>query len=173
VGDIKLQLAVAAEVIFQLELARESRSLSDQENLLLSNLKSRFLGLSTLNKIKIRQRSRLTWLKEGEVDSKLFHIKANSRRRKNYIQSLQTPLGVAISAQDKEDELFRFFKTRLGANVQRSLGLNWAALGLPSLDLSELEEDFSEEEIKATIFSLPPKKAPGPDGFIGSFFKVS
>lgn len=80
---------------------------------------------------------------------------------------------MAISAQDKEDELFRFFKSRPGTNNQRSLGLNWAALGLQSLDLSELEEDFSEEEIKATIFSLPPEKAPGPDGFIGSFFKVS
>jgi hypothetical protein len=115
VGDIKLQLAVATEVIFQLEVAQESRVLADGERALLSNLKNRILALSVLNKIQIRQRSRLTWIKEGDVNSKFFHIKANSRRRKNFIQSLQTPSGIAISAQDKENELYRFFKERLAS----------------------------------------------------------
>lgn len=55
VSDIKLQFAVATEVIFQLDVAQESRILSDEERQLLSNLKSRVLGLSVLNKIKIRQ----------------------------------------------------------------------------------------------------------------------
>jgi retron-type reverse transcriptase len=119
---------------------------------------------------------RLTWLKEGDVNSKFFHIKANTRRRKNYIHSLQTLSGVAVSAQDKEEELFRFFKERLGTNFQRTLSLNWSLLHLlhlPSLDLNELEEDIAEEELKSIIFDLPPKKAPGPDGFIGAFFKTA
>lgn len=101
VGDIKLQLAIASEVILRLEIAQETRLLSDGERHLLSNPKSRFLGLSVLNKIQIRQRSRLTWLKEGDVNSKFFHIKANSRRRKNYIHSLQTPSGIAISSRQR------------------------------------------------------------------------
>lgn len=173
VGDIKLQLAVAMEVVFQLEVAQETRTLSNEERLLISNLKSRILALAVLNKIKIRQRSRQTWLKEGDVNSKFFHIKANSRRRKNFIHSLQTPSGVAISAQDKEEELFRFFKERLGTCFQRSSGINWNVLDLPSLDLADLEEDISEEELKEIVLSMPPEKAPGPDGFIGAFYKMA
>lgn len=42
VGDIKLQLAVASEVIFQIEVAQETRTLSNEERLLISNLKTKF-----------------------------------------------------------------------------------------------------------------------------------
>lgn len=132
VGDIALQFAVATVVIFQLDVAQESRSLSDKERLLIFNLKSRVLGLAVLNKIKIRQRSRLTWIKEGDVNSKFFYLKANSRRRKNFIQSLQTPTGIAVTNQDKEEELYRFYKERLGTNFQRSVRLNWNSLQIPS-----------------------------------------
>lgn len=138
-GDIKLQLAVASEVVFQLDVAQETRTLSDDERLLVSNLKNRILALSVLNKIQIRQRSRQTWIKEGDVNSKFFHIKANSRRRKNFIQSLHTPSGIAISAQDKEEELLRFFKERIGTRFQRTSGINWNMMDLLSLDLGDLE----------------------------------
>lgn len=36
-----------------------------------------------------------------------------------------------------------------------------------------LEEEFTEEEMKEVIFGLHSEKAPGPDGFIGKFFKVA
>jgi hypothetical protein len=31
---------------------------------------------------------------------------------------------------------------------------------------------FDEQEIKEVVFPLPSVKAPGPDGFIGAFFKA-
>ena len=40
------------------------------------------------------------------------------------------------------------------------------------IDLSILEEPFTEEEIWATIQSLPADRAPGPDGFTGRFYKT-
>lgn len=173
VGDIRLQFAIANEVIFQLEVAQESRLLSDEERSLIAELKVKVLGLAVLNKIRIKQRSRLTWLKVGDVNSKFFHLKANYRRRKNYIQSLTTPDGIATSTADKHAELHRFFSARFGLNQPRDLGLIWKNINFPSFDLSELEADISEEELKATINCLPPEKAPGPDGFTGSFFKVA
>jgi hypothetical protein len=50
-------------------------------------------------------------------------------------------------------------------------GINWAGLGYQPHDISELEADFTDDEIKHAIFSMPSVKAPGPDGFIGAFFK--
>jgi len=38
------------------------------------------------------------------------------------------------------------------------------------LDLSILDEPFTEQEIWATIRSLPADRAPGPDGYTGQFY---
>jgi hypothetical protein len=38
-------------------------------------------------------------------------------------------------------------------------------------DLHELVSDPSEYEIKVVVMATAPEKAPGPDGYIGAFFK--
>lgn len=101
IGDLRLRLAIANEVIFQLDVAQESRSLSDVEQWLLKELKRKVLGLASMEKIRIRQRSRLTWIKCRDVNSKYFHLKANSRKRKNFINALQTPTGTAVTTDKK------------------------------------------------------------------------
>jgi hypothetical protein len=44
-------------------------------------------------------------------------------------------------------------------------------MGYLQRDLSDLEMPFSLEELKKAVFSLPAEKAPGPDGFIGRFYR--
>uniref|UniRef100_J3L0J0 CCHC-type domain-containing protein n=1 Tax=Oryza brachyantha TaxID=4533 RepID=J3L0J0_ORYBR len=148
IGDIRLQFAVANEVIFQLDKAQEFRALSKEERKLHTDLKSKALGLAVLNKIRIRQRSRQTALKDGDVNSKYFHLKANGRRRKNYIQTLQSPTGLAVSVQEKNAELHRFFSERLATNQQRLCTINWDAINFPTFDLANLEADITEDELQ-------------------------
>src|SRR3954470_11545342 len=50
---------------------------------------------------------------------------------------------------------------------------NWEMLGLPTMELQDLEDPFSMEELKRAVFSTAVDKAPGPDGFSGGFFKTS
>ncbi|WVZ83679.1 hypothetical protein U9M48_030804 [Paspalum notatum var. saurae] len=47
-----------------------------------------------------------------------------------------------------------------------------ASLGLDPLDLSALDEPFSEEEVLEAIHAMPADRAPGPDGFTGAFYKA-
>jgi mannosylglycoprotein endo-beta-mannosidase len=44
-------------------------------------------------------------------------------------------------------------------------------MGYLQRDLSDLETPFSLEELKKAVFALPAEKAPGPDGFIGRFYR--
>jgi regulator of replication initiation timing len=97
VGTLSQQIALAKEVIGQLDVAEESRALSTEERHLRRRLRSSYLGLLSLQKIKLRQRARLTWIKTADANNKLFHIRANGRRRKLHIQSLHTLGGIAIT----------------------------------------------------------------------------
>lgn len=40
-------------------------------------------------------------------------------------------------------------------------------------DLEDLDAPFTEQEIHAVVKEMPLEKAPGPDGFIGAFYKKS
>ena len=120
------------------------------------------MGLAAIEKSRIRQKSRLTNIKCGNANTKLFHIRASSRARKNYIQCLHEDNEIALTHKDKEIVVGDYFKNHLGSMVPRPSTFLWSALGYNPRDLSQLEVPFTQEE---------RDKAPGPDGFIGVFFK--
>ena len=79
IGNVKLQIAIALEVIKQLDIAMETRALSDAERALRKCLKKKLLGLSSLERTIARQRSRLLQLREGDRNTRLFHQQASHR----------------------------------------------------------------------------------------------
>jgi hypothetical protein len=54
----------------------------------------------------------------------------------------------------------------------RSRDFNWDNIPNPEFDLTSLADDFMEVEVHEAIKSIPPDKAPGPDGFTSLFFKA-
>ena len=82
-SETKLQLHMALDVILQLDKAQENRVLAPDELELRKKLKQRVLGLSVLERARKRQASRITNIKLGDANTKYFHLKVNSRRRKN------------------------------------------------------------------------------------------
>ena len=67
--------------------------------------------------------------------------------------------------------LYEHYNSILGSSFERTRRIHLNAIGLPSLDLSDLEVLFNEEEIGAVVMDLPNDKASGPDGFTGLFYK--
>ena len=103
----------------------------------------------------------------------MFHAQARHRKRKNFIAKLTTDDGIILTKrEEKEQNIFEFYNSLLGRSVDREMTVNLPELGMPNIDLHDLEAPFSEEEVWKTIKSLPSDKAPGPDGFTGKFYKV-
>jgi hypothetical protein len=83
IGNIKTKLAVAKKTIWLLDQAQEQMSISQAEVDFRLRLKEAYLGLLTMEKIRARQRARLTNIKYGDVNSKLFYLMANGRKQKS------------------------------------------------------------------------------------------
>jgi hypothetical protein len=68
---------------------------------------------------------------------------------------------------------WQFYNNLLGTAGQRDLTLNLEVFHRPSVDLSNLDQFISEEEIWSTIKALPPDKALGQDRFTGRFYRAA
>ena len=170
-GNLQLRLEIVKEILKLLDGAQEQRVLTPEELEFRRFLKAKSLNLAAIQRSRARQHSRLTWLRKGDACTRLFMLHANNRRKKHFIPSLATASGIASSHQRKEVIVFDHFVNLLGKAQERSLSFNWANLGYQPHNLSELEDPFEEEEIKNTVMHLPAEKSPGPDGFIGLFYK--
>jgi hypothetical protein len=150
---------------------RSSEPFSADEALLKHHLKSRILGLAAIEKSRARQRSRLTWIKKGDANTTYFHVMANVWKNKNHIVSLKNDTETVSSQSEKHRLTFEHFQHHIGTCCQRKCHINFAAIQWQPRQLQHLEIPFSEHEVHATIQAMPKMKAPGPDGFIGCFFK--
>jgi hypothetical protein len=89
VGNIKFQITGAKEVIFRLEAAQDTRSLSVTDVALRQFLKMRYLGLTSLERTMARQRPSMHKLNKGDANTKFFQLHVNQCRRRNHIGMLQ------------------------------------------------------------------------------------
>jgi len=79
---------------------------------------------------------------------------------------------VITKHDEKEQNIFNFYRNLLGECLDREATVNLEELNLPRIDLAELDAPSTEEEVWKTIQSSPTDKAPGPDRFTGKFYKV-
>jgi hypothetical protein len=76
IGHVASQLALAREILHRLEIAQDLRLLSPLEDWLRCGLKKHSLALSFFKRTIARSRSRISWLREGDANTKLFHMHA-------------------------------------------------------------------------------------------------
>jgi hypothetical protein len=166
------QLALTKEVLHRLEMTQDIRVLIQVEIWLKNRLKKKALLLSSLMRSMARLRSRISWLKEGDANTKLFHLHARHCKRKNFVSRLVDGYYTLTSHDEKAACVDPFYTNLIGKSVDRDRVIDLEALGMPTFELSELDAPFSEQEVEDIIKSLPADKAPGPDGFTGRFYKV-
>ncbi|CAM8983245.1 unnamed protein product [Rhodiola kirilowii] len=123
------------------------------------------------------QRSRVSWMKEGDNNTKYFHHKANSRRRMNQITSLLSQEGVQCDVQaDIQSIAVAYFATIFSSqHSSPAFNIDYDLGHVPSKVTDEhnslLNEPYSEREIFVALSQLYPSKASGLDDFHAGFFQ--
>jgi hypothetical protein len=171
VGNIKMKIAIANTLILRLDVAQERRMLTPVESWLRKMLKQSVLGLASLERTMARQRSRIRWLREGDANTALFHAVANGRRVKNHIASVKIGDELVTDQEEKVEAFTKAFAQLLGRMQPQEYTMELGELDIPTADLQELDEMFSEEEIWGVVKDLHPDRAPGPDGFTRAFYQ--
>jgi hypothetical protein len=90
---------------------------------------------------------------------------------KNHIVLLRNVTEIVGSQSGKHRLTNEHFKQHIGTSSQHSHHIDSDAIQWQPRQLHHLELPFWEQEVKTTIQAMPNMKAPGPDEFIGIFFK--
>ncbi|KAL6190713.1 hypothetical protein ACLB2K_037107 [Fragaria x ananassa] len=122
-----------------------------------------------------KQRSRISWLDHGDMNTHFFHQTATSNRRRNKILQMRDDNGNWITTEPEIVAHFNdYFQNMYTAtdlsNVEEVLSFVENKV-TPKINES-LMLDVTMEEVNAAVFDLGAFKAPGPDGFSGSFYQA-
>ena len=97
------------------------------------------------------------------MNTKLFQVVASGRKSKNFVPKVRHGSEI-ITEQGRIMEVFsEAYDNLLDKAPARDHTLDLDYLDMSQLDLTELQEIFTENEIWQVIKELPPDRAPGPD----------
>ncbi|XXG49420.1 hypothetical protein AAC387_Pa02g3610 [Persea americana] len=152
-------------------LLRGSR---DQEGIdEFTEAKNRYNALLHSHEVFWKQRSKSFWLKEGDMNSRYFHMTASARKRKNTFVKLCNNHGQWCLTPDEIDsmivEYFRNLFTSSGCQGEEVL--NCVEMKVSSEQNSMLMAPFSAIEVKEALFGMHPDKSPGPNGMNPAFYQ--
>ncbi|XP_057428472.1 uncharacterized protein LOC130721892 [Lotus japonicus] len=121
-----------------------------------------------------KQRSRATWLRDGDKNTRFFHQKATQRRKRNMIEKIEDDRGKEY-IEDRDiarvliDYFVQLFATSHPVGIEDVTSL--VANRLTGAHLQILEDPFTKEEVTKALFQMHPTKAPGIDGFPALFYQ--
>jgi hypothetical protein len=122
-----------------------------------------------LNRYKEQNKKELL---EGANNTRYYHSKANGRRRKTLIISLNQDEGVIEGQENLKRYITDFYRKLFGNLDLTNIRFNNFGIDrLTTYDCEMLREDFTMDELKAVVFEMAANKAASPYGFNAEFIK--
>ncbi|KAG7552176.1 hypothetical protein ISN45_Aa06g027810 [Arabidopsis thaliana x Arabidopsis arenosa] len=143
-----------------------------------SSAKDIWSGLCLTEESFFRQKSRIRWMGEGDLNTSFFHSVTTARNVENAIRHLLKPDRSYTSSLQEVHELavnhFSGILTTIRGQYCPALPgfLNFLIHSTCSdVQQEALFSTFTGEDIRSCLFKMPLNKTPGPDGFPVEFFK--
>ncbi|PRQ56718.1 putative RNA-directed DNA polymerase [Rosa chinensis] len=122
-----------------------------------------------------RQRAKVFWLKDGDLNTKFFHQRVKNRKKKNTLTGLFNNDGVwSTEVEELEDIVLHYFNDLFTSSYPEDFQniLEGVLHGVSEVDNRALTRRIDKEEVFAAIKNMHPSKSPGPDGFSQCFFQT-
>ncbi|KAG7588741.1 Zinc finger CCHC-type superfamily [Arabidopsis suecica] len=154
-------------------LSTPSDSLFRQEHV--ARKKWKFFAIAL--KSFYRQKSRIKWLKEGDANTRFFHMAVIAHHSKNLIKYLRGEDDSKVeNVQQIKDMIITYYTHLLGTESDSVMPLSIEDIKsihpfcCDDTLAARLSAIPTDEEISQCVFSMPKNKAPGPDGFPAEFY---
>ena len=139
-----------------------------------NSLRHELNGLREKDEIMWCQRSWVSWLTEGDKNTKFFHESASQRRRTNTIVGLHDQQGVWQTDPLELDRVAVDYFTQMFSSSQpyaiEEVVDEVTRVVAPGMN-ADLLWPFTHEEVQRALLQMHPSKVPGPDGMSALFFQ--
>ena len=112
--------------------------------------------------------SRVSWMKEGDKNTKIFHAQCNERRQQNFTKGLRDEHGVWQT--DKSwvaDIAIDYFQKIFTSSAPQLSSIDACLEGMGTVISEDMNaqflENFTSAEVSEALKQMYPTKAPGPD----------
>lgn len=120
----------------------------------------------------LAQKSRVSWIQQGDGNTIFFHNMVKLRQRKNHIELLKVGEGWISGVEEIKEKVRRHFSCQFkDENVERP---NLDGVQFQRITKTEAElvtVPFTTEEVREAVWSCEGNKSPGPDEFNFTFIK--
>ncbi|CAH9105200.1 unnamed protein product [Cuscuta epithymum] len=177
-GNIFNKLSEAETDIANLE-KQLSDSLSENDHLLLKKAQANYIQYSAHINTYYRQKAKINWLKEGDANTKYFHLSLKAKHNRLNISRIKLDNGVWIdSADDICNSAVAYYSDLLNADdetdsLDHADYLRNIKQIISQEDNIHLMRPITKDELKEAVFSLGKNSAPGIDGFDGVFYQCA
>ncbi|GJW84185.1 hypothetical protein Tco_0157330 [Tanacetum coccineum] len=123
----------------------------------------------------LRQKAKVNWLRDGDLNSAYFHKSVKSHISRSRIDVIADSNGVIYENDQVPNVFVSHYEVFLGqaGEVIPVCSNDLFQTRLNQLDANDMIRDISDGEIKDALFSMGNDKSPGPDGYTAAFFKES
>ncbi|KAJ9536012.1 hypothetical protein OSB04_un000818 [Centaurea solstitialis] len=124
----------------------------------------------------IRQRAKVKWLREGDSNTKFFHMVVKEKRHAQQIHAIRKVDGTFVYDDDVPIAFVENLKMLLGTRDETLVPEMPPHLFVNSLSLQDalfMIRPIEDADIRNAMFSIGNEKAPGSDGYSARFFKAA
>ena len=119
----------------------------------------------------------MDWLRENNRNTKFFHSKASTRKRKNIIIGFEDEDGIWKEEAKEVERLFCYYFANIFSTINSSpIQLEEALAELPKRGTKEmncvLDQKFTIKEVTEALAQMCPAKAPSLDGLSAAFIRT-